>query len=153
MRMTETAAIRSPKKRALRERKEADKPVKKRAGTVPSPKAVVTKNPLTGFPVAEALTIMAQERRQGRKPVAKPRPSFDETLWERKRGGKIRPQKEFGPKDGSDKSGKGRIFKRTNPRRTINAPAARVKPPRRLPRTWLKAATWAKTAASAPSRP
>jgi hypothetical protein len=80
MRITETAAIRSPKKRALRERREAESPVKKRAGTVPRPKEVVTKNPVKGFPVEAALTIMAHESRQGRNPVARPRASFEERL-------------------------------------------------------------------------
>jgi hypothetical protein len=80
MRITETAAMRSPKKRALRERREAERPVKKRAGTVPRPKEVVTKKPVKGLPVEAALTIMAQESRQGRNPVASPRASFEGRL-------------------------------------------------------------------------
>ena len=80
MKITETAAIRSPKKRALRERREAEIPVKKRAGTVPRPKEVVIRKPTKGFPVEAALMIMAQESMQGRNPVANPRASFEERL-------------------------------------------------------------------------
>ena len=80
MRITETAAIRSPKKRALKERREAESPVKKKAGTVPRPKEVVIRKPTEGFPVEAALTIMAQESMQGRKPAARPRASFEERL-------------------------------------------------------------------------
>jgi hypothetical protein len=135
MKIMEAAAIRSPKNRAFRERRDAERPVKNSAGTVPSPKEVVIRNPVKGFAVEAALTIRAQDNRQGRNPVARPRANFEDRPRERKRGGKMRPQKEQGAREGIDKTGKGRIFRRIKPRRIIRAPAPRVKPPRRPPRT------------------
>jgi hypothetical protein len=138
MKMTETAAIRSPRKRIRSETRETERPAKNRAGTVPAPKRTIVRKPARGWEAVAALTIMAQESMQGRKPVAMPRRIFEERLRERNRGVKIFPQKDPEPKEGREKSGKGRIFRTTIPRRIIRIPAPRVKPPRRFPMTWSK---------------
>jgi hypothetical protein len=78
--MTEAAAARSPRNRTCRERREAESPVKKRAGTVPSPKETIVRNPPIKFWVVAALISIAQESRQGKKPVRNPKAIFDATL-------------------------------------------------------------------------
>jgi hypothetical protein len=137
MKMTEAAAILSPRKRARRESRDAGRPVKNKAGIVPAPKRAIVRKPVRGWEAVAALTIMAQESMQGRKPADMPRRTFAERLWERKRDGKIRPQKDPEPKEGRERRGKGRTFRRTIPRKIITIPAPRVKPPRRFPMTWL----------------
>ncbi len=87
---TDRAATLSPISLVLRERSEAESPVTKRTGTVPRPKETIVENPSQRFCVVAALTIIAQERRQGRNPVANPKATLEIKRWEWKRGGKKR---------------------------------------------------------------
>ena len=80
--MTETAAIRSPKNLTLSDNREAESPVKKRAGSVPNPKKAMVRNPAQRFSVVAALMIIAQESMQGRKPTAMPKASLAGNLRE-----------------------------------------------------------------------
>ena len=80
--MTAAAAARSPKNLTRRESREAETPVKNRAGTVPRPKAKVVKKPWNGEEAVAAFTIMAQESMQGRKPTAIPKASLAGNLSE-----------------------------------------------------------------------
>ena len=77
MRMMDRAAIRSPMILILRDIIEAETPVKKRMGTVPSPNRNMVKKPIAGFPVVAALRTIAQESAQGRKPVRMPSAIFE----------------------------------------------------------------------------
>ena len=80
MAMTEIAATRSPRSLTFKESREAESPIKKRAGIVPSPNVNIVRNPPPGLCVVAALIIMAQESRQGKKPVRNPKAIFDATL-------------------------------------------------------------------------
>ena len=82
MAITERAATRSPKNLIFRVRREAEKPAKKRTGTVPKPKKAMVKNPVMGFWVVAALMIIAQESMQGRNPVAAPRANLEGRDWD-----------------------------------------------------------------------
>ena len=77
MAMTEKAATRSPRNLIFRVRREAERPVKKRTGTVPRPKEAMVENPIMGFWVVAALIIIAQESMQGKNPVDTPRASLE----------------------------------------------------------------------------
>ena len=80
--MTAAAAARSPKNLIRREKREAERPVKNKAGTVPKPKVRVVRNPWRGVGAVAAFRIMAQESIQGRKPTAKPKPNLASRLRE-----------------------------------------------------------------------
>ena len=152
MTMTDTAATRSPRNLALMESKEAESPVRNRAGTVPSPKKTMVKNPGSGCWVVAAFTTMAQESMQGKKPVASPRANLEVRRGDWKRGGKIFCQKDFGP-EGRENRETGMTFKRTSPKRTIRIPPPRVIPLRNPEKNRLKSASWAMLAASVPRNP
>ena len=85
MAMTETAAARSPRNLTFKESREAESPVKKRAGIVPRPKANIVRNPPMRLGMVAALMIMAQESMQGKKPVRNPRAIFDAARRDRRR--------------------------------------------------------------------
>jgi len=123
MAMTEKAATRSPKNLIFRVRREAEKPVKKRTGTVPRPKKAMLKNPMMGFWVVAALMIIAQESMQGKNPVATPRANLEARDWDLNRVGNRRLKNDPPPMDGTRK---GTTFKRTSPKRTIKIPPPRV---------------------------
>ncbi len=82
MAMTERAATRSPKNLIFRVRSEAERPAKKRAGTVPSPKKAIVRNPRMGFWVVAALMIIAQESMHGKNPVDTPRANLEGRDWD-----------------------------------------------------------------------
>ncbi len=82
MAMTERAATRSPKNLIFKVRREAERPIKKRTGTVPRPKKAMVKNPMMGFWVVAALMIIAQESMQGKNPVATPRANLESRDWD-----------------------------------------------------------------------
>ncbi len=82
MAMTERAAARSPKSLIFRVRREAERPVKKRAGIVPKPKKAMVKNPMIGFWVVADLMIIAQESMQGKNPMAAPRANLEGRDWD-----------------------------------------------------------------------
>jgi hypothetical protein len=129
--MTETAATRSPKNLTLRDNREAERPVKKRVGTVPNPKKAMVRNPVKRFWVVAALMIIAQESMQGKKPVRNPRAIFDSRCWDRKRGGSQRAKKDPGVTERAVwEKGRGRIFKSTRPSRIIKIPPMKVRLPR-----------------------
>jgi len=153
MAMIEAAATRSPRNLVLMESKEADSPVRNRAGTVPSPKKTMVKNPGSGCWVVAAFTTMAQESMQGKKPVANPRANLEIRRWDWKRGGKIFRQKDSGPGEGRENRETGMTFNRTSPRRTIRIPPPRVIPLRNPEKKRLKSASWATLAASVPRNP
>ena len=79
---TEAAATRSPRNLVLMDNREAESPVRNRAGIVPSPKKVMVKKPVSGCWVVAAFTTMAQESMQGRKPTAIPKASLAPKLRE-----------------------------------------------------------------------
>jgi len=64
------------------DRREAESPVKNRAGTVPSAKKAIVRNPGSGCWVVAAFTTMAQESMQGKKPVANPRANLEAWRWD-----------------------------------------------------------------------
>ncbi len=89
MAMIEAAATRSPRNLVLMESREAESPVRNRAGTVPSPKKTMVKKPGSGCWVVAAFTTMAQESMQGKKPVANPRANLEIRRRDWKRGEKF----------------------------------------------------------------
>ncbi len=125
--MTEKAAILSPYKRDLRERKVAENPGRKRAGIVPSPKSAIVIKPRSGSPVEAALMIMAQESMQGRNPAASPMASLEETPGDRNKRGSRRVRKES--EKGAEKAGI--IFRSIIPNRIIIIPPPKVTLPRK----------------------
>ena len=80
--MTDSAAMRSPASRARNEKRDAKDPVKRRAGAVPSPKEAMIIAPEITSAVMAALTIIAQENMQGRKPAANPSIHLEESCLE-----------------------------------------------------------------------
>ena len=152
--MTETAAARSPRNLTFKESREAETPVKKRAGTVPRPKANIVRKPPTRLCMVAALMIMAQESMHGKKPVRNPKASFDAGRRDRRREEAQRAIKDPGPADRPVvEKGRGRTPKSTKPSRTIRIPPLIVRLERRPEKNWLKLARWARVAANAPSRP
>ena len=131
MAITEAAATRSPRNLIFRDNREAESPVRKRAGTVPSPKETMVRNPAKRLWVVAALMTMAQESMQGRKPTAKPKAILEAIRCDRKRGGNNLPKKDPGPNDGREKKEKGRTLSKMRPNRTIKIPPPRVKVLRR----------------------
>ena len=127
--MREMAATLSPKNLTFRDNREAENPVKKRAGTVPNPKKAMVRNPAKRFAVVAALMTIAQESIQGKKPVRNPKAIFDTKRWDRKRGGSERAKKDPGVAEiDAGERGRGRIFKSTRPSRIIKIPPMRVRP-------------------------
>jgi hypothetical protein len=131
MAMTDTAATRSPNNRVFMDRREAESPVKNRAGTVPSPKKIMVKKPGSGCWVVAAFTTMAQESMQGRKPVARPRKTLDAKVRSPRRREKVFPGHEAGLKEGRENNEKGITRRRRRPKRTMRMPPARLIPLRR----------------------
>jgi hypothetical protein len=126
--ITETAATRSPKNLTFRDNREAESPVKKRAGTVPNPKKAMVRNPAQRFSVVAALMIIAQESIHGKKPVRNPRAIFDTRRWDRKSEGSQRAKKDPGVIEiDTGEKGRGRIFKSTRPSRIIKSPPKTVR--------------------------
>ena len=154
MTMTETAAARSPRNLTLKDSREAESPVKKRAGTVPRPKANIVRKPPTGLCMVAAWMIMAQESMQGKKPVMPPKATFDAGRCDRRREEARRAIKDPGAADRVVvEKGQGRTPKSTKPSRIIRMPPLIVRAERRAEKNWLKLARWARVAAKAPSRP
>jgi hypothetical protein len=151
--ITETAATRSPRNLVFMDIKEAESPVRNRAGTVPSPKKTIVKNPGSGCWVVAAFTIMAQESMQGKNPVANPRTNLKTRRRDWSRGGKIFRQKDSEPKEGREKREAGTTFSKTNPKRTIRIPPPTVIPLRNPEKNRLKSTSWARLAARAPRKP
>ena len=79
---TDRAATLSPISLVLSERSEAESPLTKRTGTVPRPKKTIVENPPQGFSAVAALTSIAQDRRQGRNPVANPKATLEINRWD-----------------------------------------------------------------------
>ena len=151
--ITMPPATRSPRTRSLRERRDAERPVKKRTGTVPTPKRNMVRNPDDGLPVAAALTTMAKENMQGRKPEKSPRAAFATSPFEEMRRAKIQPEMGLGPDAEKERS----LF---GPAPSIKRPnASIIRPPVRLTPLWSPAKKGRKggirimPAARAPSRP
>ena len=152
--MTETAAARSPRNLTFKESREAESPVKKRAGIVPRPKANIVRNPPMRLGMVAALMIMAQESRHGKKPAKNPKAAFEAKRWDRKREGSERVINDLGFADTPVvEKGRGRTLKRIKPIRIIKIPPVMVRLERRPEKNWLKPARWARVAAKAPSRP
>ena len=152
--MIEAAATRSPRNLVLKESREADNPVKKRAGIVPIPNANIVRNPPTELCVVAAFIIMAQESMQGKKPVRNPKATFDAARLDRRREESERAIRDPGVADRPVvEKGRGRTPKSTKPSRVIRMPPVIVRLERRPEKNWLKLARWAKEAANAPSRP
>jgi len=132
MTITETAAARSPRNLTFTESREAETPVKKSAGIVPRPKAIIVRNPPMRFSMVAALMIMAQESMQGKKPVKKPRAAFDAGRRDRKREESRRAIKDPGVADRPVvEKGRGRTPKSTKPSRIISMPPVMVRMKRR----------------------
>jgi len=130
MMMMEEAAIFSPSTRSLNDRKDAKNPLRKSAGTVPSPNAAVMEKPTKGSWVVAAFTIMAQERPQGRNPTNRPSIILDAGSRERRRGEIRLPHRvPDSEKNRLSPRGRGKIFMSMAPRKINSPPPIRVMPP------------------------
>ncbi len=152
--ITDRAATRSPRNRTFKESREAERPMEKRAGTVPSPNVNMVRNPPRGLWVVAALIIMAQESMQGKNPVRSPRAIFEAELRERKKGEILRAIKDPVVMERfAVEEGRGRTFRSTRLSRIIKIPPVRVRLERSPPKNWLKLARWAMAPAKLPRRP
>lgn len=131
MDITDRAATRSPKNLTLKDKREAGRPAARRAGIVPAPKEIRVKKPTKGLEVVAALTIIAQESMQGKKPTVRPRINLEAQRGDRNRSGIRRPKNEWAPHKALEKMRAGMILKSTNPNPTIKIPPPRVRLPRR----------------------
>lgn len=130
--MTDTAPVLTPASLMDREKADAAKPVKKSAGTVPSPKRAMRSRPVNGLPVMAAFTIMAQENMQGRNPAKNPSITREREPGEaRKRAISRLKTVTFSPDEARGMNRKGPVFRRASPKRTIKTPPAKVAPVRR----------------------
>ena len=154
MTMTETAAARSPRNLTLKESREAESPVRKRAGTVPRPKANIVRKPPRRLCMVAAFMIMAQESMQGKKPVRNPNATLDAGEWDRSKEEAKRVIRDAGAAGRPVvEKGRGRTPQSTKPSRTIRIPPLIARVERRPEKNLLKPARWARAAANAPSRP
>jgi hypothetical protein len=143
--ITEMPARRSPNSLSRKDNRDAKKPAKKRAGTVPNPKRAIVRKPWNIFWEELAFMTIAQGSMHGRNPTERPRRYFDQSEGElmSRTAGNVTPDPD---------TGKSESRRNPEPRSIIINPAMRLTTPRAFFKYGIKPAIPTIRAAEAPRR-